>query len=204
MLKLINKWFLNRKSNKQKVIDCECEQHVVITRDHPKYCRRQNIVTDGQLSIPVSDVTHYLVQEFETQDELKREIKLLNRRLEEEQVKTNKYSASLVLIDEYKKRIDAQDVDIKEYEIKLKDEKSKHNKTISELEIYKVERVKKLENFNEAKRIAKEEFVKEALHKINLHKGPLSKAKAIELIEDVVCEGKQPVEEKNYDNHKRF
>lgn len=180
MLRKIRNWIVKHRA--KKIIDADCEQHTIITRIHPKYCRQLDIVTDGQLSIPVKDVTHYLVQEFETQDRLKGQVKMYEDMLQEEREKTNKYNASLVLIDEYKKRIDNLEEECSEYEEKLRKEKDAHNKTISELEVYKVERVKKLEDFNETKRIAKEEFIQEAISRIKAHKGNISKEKAIALV----------------------
>lgn len=186
----LNKLFGMMKEH-EKATDSENEaynvdysEEEVITRKNV-FGRNEDVIVNGEVMIPTKDITHYLVQEFETQEKQKSIIERLEEQLEYAREQNTKYEAGQVLIGQYKKREDEMSKKYERLKEQRENDKREHRSVLSMLEMYKLERVKKLEDFNEAKREAMCEIIEQAAQAFAKHKGNLSKDKAIEIIENI-------------------
>ena len=162
---------LSKKNQIEKVqceiVGCGCDD------------RKQEIV-----QVKVRDVKEYLVDEYERSHKLFEE----NEKLKEELGKTEetklKYEAALVTLDEYHCRLEMYEkmIKTKDEEVsKAKDEKEKIREEMNDCKI-------QLARASITKGEIKDEIIietkRQVVDSIMLHKGSLSKARAVEIVQE--------------------
>lgn len=141
--------------------------------------------SDQNLIIPVPDIKQYLVQEYEKVRQLEVYTRELETQLEEAEILQHKYDAAMITLDEYKKRLDRYERDIKSQQEKTAEAKKQADVIRNDLNSYKIK-------FNQAaleKEEIENEIIEETKEKILVEianfKGSLSKTKVIELVKGV-------------------
>ena len=163
--------------------------------------------------VTISDIKQYLVDEFKKSDNQQKQIEELKDKLKSALELEIKYNATLITLDEYKKRLEDRekriiklDKDIEKLQkevIKIEEQKNNEILKYKKLDIEyiklknsfdeevdnKANSIKKIlskEHHMEVLKInkQKEEFIKEKINTIKSKKGTLSKAKVIEILEE--------------------
>lgn len=96
-----------------------------------KKSQLENVEPNTEISIPVRDLKTHMVNEFERARELVNDLKIKNTMIEQYRENELKHNAALVLVDEYKKRIDYQAEEISTLQRKY-DEQIKLRRSIEE------------------------------------------------------------------------
>lgn len=134
------------------------------------------------LVVSVPEIKEYLVREFETTKRLQGVINELKEKLEDAEEFKIKYDAAMVTIDGYSKKLEDADDRIFKTQEKLKEEKEKHSKTRDALNSLKI----RLHDTALTKTQIKHEIINEIKTEISMaikaHKGTLSKATVVEII----------------------
>lgn len=99
----------------------------------PAIFKRKNEVKENDLvTIEVPDIKQYLVTEFDRANNLIKENKRLKMLLEKSEEIKFKYDATIITLDEYKKRLDDYELSIKDLEQKIEDIKQDKMKAIED------------------------------------------------------------------------
>lgn len=150
--------------------------------------------------VKVADIKKYLVDEYKLTDNLNKENKDLRKKLDEADILKQKYDLALVTLDEYKKRLDDKDKEIKDISNTKEIIKNQYEKVCEErnnLKIQYREYEIKIADIN--KEIEKESkkriqtFKKSLIEDIKNSRGSWSKVKIVDLINN--CKFKEEDEE---------
>ena len=99
----------------------------------PAIFKRKNEVKENDIiTIEIPDIKQYLVNEFDRANNLIKENKRLKMLIEESEEIKIKYDATVITLDEYKKRLDEYELIIKELEQKIEDVKQDKMKAIDD------------------------------------------------------------------------
>ena len=132
--------------------------------------------------VKVADIKQYLMDEYKLTNNLVKENKELRKDLEKSKITEEKYNVALITLDEYKRRLNDKDKDIKE----LNDMVSKNNDTVSKLKAKITDLEVKASDISlrvdKIKTEAIKEYKKELLNAISELRGNISKTKITELI----------------------
>ena len=96
------------------------------------------IVKEQPVMVAVPDIKEYLVNEYERVDKLRQKIEKLENELELARETKYKYDATLVTLDEYKKRLDHSESLLEKEKLKVKDAQNEVSNIKDELNSYKI------------------------------------------------------------------
>lgn len=138
--------------------------------------------------IEVRDLKEYLVEEIERTNTMQRVLDSKEREIERLEIEEEKYKATLILTDEYSKRLENYEERLSDAHGKIADlqEKLRNEKdNVNDLKIQysRLEMTEEQIRDNIQKELV-EDCCDLIISNIHLHKGALSKAKAIEMVEN--------------------
>lgn len=137
-------------------------------------------------TVEVRDIKQYLVDEYERSQKLVDKVDYLNRELEAAGEIKLKYDATLVTLDEYKRRLDSQEKRLADKDRKIEELRKQLGDGRDELNTCKIQ----LSRAGLTRAEIKEEIVAETKRQIAqsilAHKGSLSKTCAVEIIQGTV------------------
>lgn len=141
--------------------------------------------------VKVADIKKYLVDEYKLTDTLNAENKDLRKKLDDADLVKQKYDLALVTLDEYKKRLDDKDREIKDLRDNKEELKEQYQEVCEERNNLKVQyREYEIKIADMNKEIKKESekkiksFKNSLIDDVKNSKGAWSKAKIVELIND--------------------
>lgn len=145
------------------------------------------------ISIPVADIKSYVVRNFEEVRDLKNKNEELMAQLEESNKVRHEYEISLVTLQEYSDRLRKADAVIET----LKGDKERLRQDIAALKekvaTYQIKEVRTAEQIREISdekiRNAVSSLKEAIIENINNHRGNLSKASAVILVENTCIDG---------------
>lgn len=137
---------------------------------------------EREIVVSVPDIKEYLVKEYERVNDLKLINEGLEQKLQEAEETKMKYDATLVTLDEYSKRLERAEKEIRDWKESYQRARQDVKAAKDEVNSYKIK-------FNEAA-ITKEELEKEIVEEVKAaiistisnHKGNLSKKTVCEII----------------------
>ena len=132
--------------------------------------------------VKIADIKQYLVDEYNLTKELDKENRNLKSQIEELEISKQKYELTLVTLDEYKKRIERKNEDIKELENQKKELKNKNRLLTNEKNDIKIQLKAFEKDMSKIEKKISKEIISQLVSKIQKAKGTLSKQKAIEII----------------------
>lgn len=137
-------------------------------------------------TVEVRDIKQYLVDEYERSQKLADKVECLIQELEADQEIKMKYDATLVTLDEYKRRLDSQEKRLADKDRKIEELRKQLEDGREELNTCKIQ----LSRAALSREEIKEEIVAKTkiqiAQSILAHKGNLSKTHAIEIIRGTV------------------
>lgn len=145
---------------------------------------------DNIQEIKVPDLKQYLVSGYEEIREVKKQNSILEKELEEQKKNELLYKATLVTLNEFRKRDEENKSEIEGLKNKIIDKNEEINNINNELNTYKIREqeveVKKIQiekEIENAEYCAREELKKNLKNKVKETKGNLSKDKVVKIID---------------------
>lgn len=137
---------------------------------------------EREVVVAVPDIKEYLVKEYERVQNLKLINEGLEQRLEMARETENKYSATLVTLDEYSKRLDRAENEIKEWKRHTENARQDLKAARDEVHSYKIKFTNAAITKEEIEREIVEETQAAIISIFSNHKGNLSKKTVCEII----------------------
>lgn len=139
-------------------------------------------VNEREITVSVPDIKEYLIKEYERVNDLKLINEGLEQQLEQARETKNKYDAALVTLDEYSKRLQRAEMEIKSWKMNIQNVRQDLKVALDEVNSYKI----KFNNAAITKSEIEEEIVEEVKAGLILllsnQKGNLSKKSVCEII----------------------
>lgn len=139
-------------------------------------------VNEREITVSVPDIKEYLIKEYERVNDLKLINEGLEQQLEQARETKNKYDAALVTLDEYSKRLQRAETEIKSWKMNIQNVRQDLKVALDEVNSYKI----KFNNAAITKSEIEEEIVEEVKAGLILllsnQKGNLSKKSVCEII----------------------
>ena len=133
-------------------------------------------------TVQVRDIKQYLVDEYDRAKKLEERNEYLRNELDLANEVKLKYDASLVLIDEYKARLESYEKKLAEKDKKIEKCQEDFRKAKEEVNDYKITLSRTALTKDEIRAEVVSETKAEIAKRIHNHKGNLSKASAIEIV----------------------
>ena len=141
--------------------------------------KKQEIAT-----VQVRDIKQYLVDEYDRAKKLEERNNYLRHELDLAEELKLKYDASLVLLDEYKARLESYEKKFSEKDKEIEKYQENFRKAKEEVNDYKITLSRTALTKDEIKAEVVSEIKADIIRRIQNHKGNLSKASAIELVKE--------------------